>query len=215
MDNMELTLGLTDWRRQMTELYAAVRANSDSEEAWRKWRVARDRLFASHSGSPRSDASAEVPKTLPFFEYGPAYRLLVEMEGLSGQELLSFDLGHQGLMTMLPVGRTRGLEPGLGGELTAYWICGYGGGLFVPFTDSTSGHETFGGGRYLLDGINGADLGMENGRTVLDFNFAYSPACAHSPTWICPLAPPENHLPSAIRAGERLVASKSILKQRA
>ena len=212
---MERALGLTDWRRRMTEIYAGVRANSDAEGAWREWRKRRDQLFASHSQSPQNDSSEEPPKTLPFFEYDPAYRLLVEMEGLSDQDPLSFDLGGEGLMAMLPVGRTSGLGPSLGGELTAYWICGYGGGIFLPFTDTTSGHETFGGGRYLLDGINGADLGMEDSRIVLDFNFAYSPSCAYSSSWICPLAPPENHLPCAIRAGERLTIAGSQLKQRA
>jgi len=38
---------------------------------------------------------------------------------------------------------------------------------------------------------------------VLDFNFAYNPSCAYSPRWACPLAPPENALPVAVRAGER------------
>lgn len=215
MDNMERALGLTDWRRLTTEIYAGVRAKSDPEWAWREWRAKRDQLFASHSQSPRNDSPGDAPKTLPFFDYHPAYRLLVEMEGLPDQDLLSFDLGSDGLMTMLPVGRTSGLVPSFGGELTAYWICGYGGGIFLPFTDTTSGHETFAGGRYLLDGINGADLGMENGRTVLDFNFAYSPSCAHSPTWTCPPAPSENHLPTAIRAGERLAIAGSQLEQRA
>ena len=66
---------------------------------------------------------------------------------------------------------------------------------------------TFGGGRYLLDGIKGADLGMDaGGRAILDFNFAYNPSCAYSARWICPLAPPENELPVAITAGERHAA---------
>ena len=37
------------------------------------------------------------------------------------------------------------------GELSLWWIAAYGGGLFVPFRDATSGHETYGGGRYLTD----------------------------------------------------------------
>ena len=36
---------------------------------------------------------------------------------------------------------------------------GYAGGLFVPFRDATSGSETYGAGRYLLDTVKGADLG--------------------------------------------------------
>ncbi|HZA67517.1 MAG TPA: DUF1684 domain-containing protein [Geminicoccaceae bacterium] len=43
------------------------------------------------------------------------------------------------------------------------------------------------------------------GSAILDFNFAYNPSCAYSARWICPLAPPENTLPVAIHAGERML----------
>jgi hypothetical protein len=90
--------------------------------------------------------------------------------------------------------------------LGAYWVEGYAGGLFVPFRDETSGRDSYGGGRYLLDTIKSADLGSDadSGEVTLDFNYAYHPSCAYDPRWVCPLAPPENRLPLAIRAGERL-----------
>ena len=84
-------------------------------------------------------------------------------------------------------------------------IGGYGGGVFLPFKDATSGRETYGGGRYLLDTIKSADLGTTaHGAVVLDFNFAYNPSCAYDPRWSCPLAPAANQLPAAVRAGERM-----------
>jgi uncharacterized protein (DUF1684 family) len=86
--------------------------------------------------------------------------------------------------------------------LALYWLEGYGGGVFVPFADATSGGQTYGGGRYLLDTVKGADLGERNGRLVLDFNFAYNPSCSYDPRWVCPLSPPENRLAVEIRAGE-------------
>jgi uncharacterized protein (DUF1684 family) len=80
--------------------------------------------------------------------------------------------------------------------------------VFLPFRDASSGRTTFGGGRYLLDTIKGADLGQApDGRLVLDFNFAYNPSCAHADRWICPLAPVENWLPSRINAGEQAPTS--------
>ena len=88
-------------------------------------------------------------------------------------------------------------------RLDLYWLDAYGGGLFVPFGDATSGSETYGAGRYLLDTVKGADLGADDGRLVLDFNVAYNPSCAYDPRWACPLAPPANRLPVAVRAGER------------
>jgi uncharacterized protein len=73
----------------------------------------------------------------------------------------------------------------------------------LPFKDLTSASETYGGGRYLLDTIKHADLGAENGRLVMDFNYAYNPSCAYDPRWHCPLAPAENSLPVRIAAGEK------------
>jgi uncharacterized protein (DUF1684 family) len=86
--------------------------------------------------------------------------------------------------------------------IPAYWIEGYGGGLFLPFRDATNGRDTYGGGRYLYDGIKGADLGARSDNFLLDFNFAYNPSCAYDDRWICPFAPAENWLPIEIRAGE-------------
>ena len=74
---------------------------------------------------------------------------------------------------------------------------GYEDYLFVPFTDLTNGHTSYGGGRYL-------DLRMgqiKNGQLVLDFNRAYNPFCAYSTAYSCPVPPPENRLTVAIEAG--------------
>ena len=54
----------------------------------------------------------------------------------------------------------------------------------------------------LLDTVKGSDLGMEGGRLVLDFNFAYNPSCAYDPAWACPLAPAGNTLSRPLQAGE-------------
>ena len=94
------------------------------------------------------------------------------------------------------------------GELELYWIDVYGGGLFLPFRDATSGTETYGAGRYLLDTIKGADLGGDAAGLVVDFNYAYHPSCVYDPRWSCPLAPVANRLAVPIRAGERLPSTR-------
>ncbi|MDO7884675.1 DUF1684 domain-containing protein [Hymenobacter cheonanensis] len=69
--------------------------------------------------------------------------------------------------------------------------------LFIPFTDLTNGHGSYGGGRYL-------DLRMPPAGVhtmLLDFNCAYNPSCAYSPAYSCPVPPAENRLPVAIPAG--------------
>ena len=192
---------LWDWRRQVADLYARVRAEPDPRTAWTLWRQTRDRLFAHHPETPLEHPAGFTG--LPVFDYDPALRFLIDLHPATGQAL-TLPAGGDGEVALQPFARTAGLTPALGGELTLYWIGGYGGGAFLPFADATSGHETYGGGRYLLDTIKSADLGQADGRTVLDFNFAYHPSCAYSARYACPLSPPGNRLPGAIRAGERL-----------
>ncbi|MBI3505900.1 MAG: DUF1684 domain-containing protein [Proteobacteria bacterium] len=69
--------------------------------------------------------------------------------------------------------------------------------LLVLFHDLTSGKETYGAGRYV------EPERLATGEYILDFNRAYSPYCAFSEHYNCPLPPQENYLKAAIRAGER------------
>ena len=104
--------------------------------------------------------------------------------------------------------------PELRGErlsLEVHWLTGYGGGVFLPFRDATSGKETYGGGRYVLDTVKGADLGEQDARLVLDFNFAYNPSCCYDPRWVCPLARPEP--PAVAVEAEAYAASDSTLRR--
>jgi len=77
--------------------------------------------------------------------------------------------------------------------------------LFIPFTDATSGHESYGGGRY-LEAFPG------KGTTVtLDFNIAYNPYCAYTTGFSCPIPPRENHLAVAVKAGAKAYLTTSHL----
>ena len=194
------TLALTDWRRRVAVMYAHVRAATEPDSAWLAWREERDRLFREHTQSPvrgRRTFSA-----LPFFAYDEGLRFETELRPCEGADVC-WPAGVDGEVVGAPFSQTVGLKARVGAELTLFWLRGYGGGVFLPFADETNGTSTYGGGRYLLDGIKGADLGMSNGRLIIDFNFAYNPSCAYSPDWLCPLAPAENRLPSAVSAGER------------
>ncbi len=72
--------------------------------------------------------------------------------------------------------------------------------LFIPFTDATSGEETYESGRYIDLEIKD----IKNDKILIDFNKAYNPYCAYvSGKFNCPIPPAENRLPVAIRAGEK------------
>jgi len=72
------------------------------------------------------------------------------------------------------------------------------GRYFLPFTDATSGTETYAGGRYL------DPKPKPNGDLTVDFNYAYNPYCAYGDGWSCPIPPAENALSEPLRAGEML-----------
>lgn len=75
----------------------------------------------------------------------------------------------------------------------------YADHLFIPFTDMTSGEESYENGRYIDLSI--ADV--ESGHFTIDFNKAYNPYCAYvSDLYNCPIPPKENHLSIKIKAGE-------------
>lgn len=201
-------LALADWRRRINALYTKVRALGAGHEAWMHWHQTRSALFKHHPMSPLPADTRSAFETIAVFDYDPALRFEVETEAMDGSAE-TVDVGADGTLTRSPLVRTSGLGAALGAELTIYWIGGYGGGLFLPFTDASSGAQTYGGGRYLLDAIKGADLGQtSDGKLILDFNFAYNPSCALNDAYICPLAPPENRLPRAVLGGEMLLPTE-------
>jgi uncharacterized protein (DUF1684 family) len=71
--------------------------------------------------------------------------------------------------------------------------------LFIPFTDGTTGIETYGAGRY-LDFTLGD---IQDSVLRIDFNKAYNPFCAYTTGYDCPIPPAENALQVSIRAGEK------------
>jgi hypothetical protein len=182
-------LDLLDWKRRIFAVYAEVRA-AEPPAGWERWKAVREQLFRDHPQSPSPGY-----KSLAYFEYDPAFRFLADVESAE-EEAIEID--------GFPFRRFAVARFELG-ALDLYWLEGYGGGLFLPFADATRGTETYGAGRYLLDTVKGADLGMEDGGLVLDFNFAYNPSCFYDDKWACPLTPPANRVSMPIRAGERLL----------
>jgi uncharacterized protein (DUF1684 family) len=195
---------LAHWRRTVAEAYTAVRrsAPADPAGAWTTFRAARDTLFRDHPQTPLSGAALETFHGLDYFPYDPRWRLTGRLSRDVTADTFPLELPDDGRIHYTRVARAHFNVDGQAAHLSLFWIEGYGGGLFLPFTDATCSAECYGGGRYLYDTIKGADLGVSATEIVLDFNFAYNPSCAYDSRWVCPLAPRENRLPFAVRAGE-------------
>jgi len=195
-----VTLSLLGWRRQVAALYGAARAARDPETGWRSWCDGRDELFAGHPDSPLDEAARASFRGLPYAPYDAGLRFEAELQPAAAAQVEiptatdgTVRLGRIGTVTLGDVGR-----------LDVWWLAGYGGGVFLPLRDGSAGRTTYGGGRYLLDTVKGADLGGDDARLVVDLNFAYHPSCTYDPRWSCPLAPEGNRVPVTVAAGEQM-----------
>jgi len=204
-------LAVADWRRRTGALYSEVRAATDLTAAHDYWRRARDELFAHHPASPLLPADRDAFTGLRVKPYDPAWRFECVIQDAEAQRL-DVETGTDGVVPFERLGLVE--VPGVG-TLDVWRLASYGGGLFVPVRDALSRAPggTYGGGRYLLDTVKGADLG--GGRApwslVFDFNFAYNPSCAYDPASACPLAPAGNVVDVEIAVGERYGDGRLVL----
>ena len=201
-------LDLLDWKRTISDLYSFIRHAPAADAAWERWRRVRDRLYAVHPQSPVPPDARAGFDGCPFYDYDPAFRTVARIEDREPEQR-GIAVSTGGTFAFTRIGVARFSLAGAEHELELSWNEGYGGGIFLAFSDETTGRTTYGGGRYLIDTVKGADLGFDGDtRTVvLDFNFAYNPSCSYDPTWACPLAPAANRLPLAVTAGERLAGT--------
>jgi len=195
-------LDLVDWRRRVGDLYRI-----HSPDAIVRFREQRDELFRSHPQSPIEPDERASFEGLRYFPHDPAFRVQAHFEPADGSELLIDTGGDDGAVRYRRAGHLDFQLNDQPCRLTVLSLVQYAGGLFVPFRDTTSRHETYGAGRYLFDTAKDTDglvLEITPGSldVMIDFNYAYNASCAYSPRWACPLAPPENFLTVPVKAGE-------------
>lgn len=195
-------LELASWRREISELYAAVRAEDDPQRGHALWRRRRDELFRSHPQSPLRPGDPLRASGLPCWPYDPGLRFELPLLP-AGPEMSLPVPTSDGVIPMARIGCVR-LPAPLDATVEVWWLRQYAGGLLLPLRDGTAGRSSYGGGRYALDTAKGADLGGRDGRLIVDLNFLYHPSCRYNDAWQCPLAPPGNTIGAPVAAGERL-----------
>jgi uncharacterized protein len=186
-------LQLADFRAATARMYLA-------ETDLAGFRADRDELFGTHPQSPIADRDRF--RGLRYF--APDATAVAEVELRPAEGSIDIDTGGEDGV----VHYTRaGILDTPWGELSLWWIAAYGGGLFLPVRDGTSGTASYGGGRYLTDTVKGTHgRGVQllgDSRVRLDMNYLYNPSCAYDDRWLCPLAPPDNRVTARIAAGEQ------------
>jgi uncharacterized protein (DUF1684 family) len=196
-------LELADWRREVSGLYAAVRAEKGPERGHELWRAGREELFRMHPQSPVPPEDPLRESGVPYWPYDPALRFELPLVRPQEPLALSIPTDGDGSTAMRLVGRVR-LPAPFDATLDVWWLRQYAGGLFLPVRDGTAGAESYGGGRYLLDTAKGADLGGTADSLVVDLKTLYHPSCRYDARWQCPLAPRGNTIRARVEAGERM-----------
>lgn len=161
-------------------------------------RQAKDEAFRSSSSSPLSEQKRASFTGLRYFDPDESYVVEATFTPTSTGDTIIMQTSTEELRKAVRAGWFSFTLKGGTHRLAAYTFAGNeGASFFVPFTDKTTGRETYSAGRYL-------DVPKVDGSAyVIDFNEAYNPYCAYSDRFSCPLVPRENNLDVAIRAGEK------------
>ncbi len=164
-----------------------------------EFRAEKDAFFRASDQSPLTLEQQESFEGLAYFPEDPAYTVIATLEPADDAAPVTMVTSKGSVQTFLRVGRLHFTIDGQPAELTLFQDS-EGQSLFLPFSDATSGAETYSAGRY----VEVEALGKRGGeqRVGIDFNLAYNPYCAYNEDWVCPVPPAENHLGVAIRAGE-------------
>ena len=163
------------------------------------FRAAKDESF-KQPDSPVPAASQPSVLPLAYFPPAIAYKVPAALRVNTGEPPIEMLTSTGQKRMMQRVGRLEFSLKGQSLSLGAYVEAGSSSmdRLFVPFTDLTSGSETYPAGRYL-------DLDRTpTGIYIVDFNRAYNPYCYYNATYDCPYPPRENRLAVPVRAGERM-----------
>ena len=179
---------------------AAPNATSYIESIVEK-RLEKDQFFlenSSESPVPVNQQDEFLP--LNYFPVNPALRVPAAIRVADKQPIFEMPTSTGTLREMRQVGTLEFLLKGQTMTLGAFVDANQSALelLFVPFSDLTTGTETYEAGRYL--DIERTATGIY----VVDFNEAYSPYCAYNATYECPYPPASNRLKVRIEAGERL-----------
>ncbi len=163
----------------------------------------KDRFMSEHPESPFVDAHVPGFTGLRYFPPDASYRVTAVLERVDPPEYAYLRTNRDNQAEMRLIGHLRFALGARALSLRVYHASGSAStSVFVPFRDRTSGHDSYGPGRYLTIDLNETD------RYDLDFNRAFNPYSAYTDAFECSFPPTENDLPLPIRAGEKVWAAE-------
>lgn len=157
--------------------------------------------YADKEKSPLTDEDFKTFKSLDFYPINQKFIVEAKFIRTKKEKVFKMKTSTSRLPEYKKYGELHFTIDGVDCKLNVYQNIdlikkpGFDDYLFLPFSDLTSGKETYIGGRYV-------DLRIQKGTTwKIDFNKAYNPYCAYNYEYSCPIVPLENDLNIAILAG--------------
>lgn len=157
--------------------------------------------FADATKSPLTEEDRMVFKTLEFFPIDSSFIVEAKFTKFKNEKAFAMKTSTDRTPMYIKYGEISFLIKGENFKLIVYQnlellkLKEHKKHLFLPFSDLTSGDETYVGGRYI-------DLEIPKGKIIIvDFNKAYNPYCAYNYKYSCPIVPLENDLLTYIKAG--------------
>lgn len=182
-------MNITEWRNMIIEE-----------------RKQKDLFFLYDYNSPITAEHQRFFEGLDYYPPDPDYLFLLELHEHKERKILKIEDTKGYVREFDKWGEFRFKIAGKECTLQAYKDNPQDNSLFIPFRDKTSGHETYGAGRYI--DLNRGKHYTNEGKWILDFNKAYNPWCAYSEDYACPFIDPENWLQVPIYAGEKTIQLK-------
>jgi len=173
-------------------------------------RAQKNEFFRGGADSPVKPADYDKFLPISYFDVDPAYAPPGTLKLIEPRTPLVMPTSTGKQRDMERVGYLEFTLKGQTMRLTAFAEAGEPtvSRLFIPFSDLTSGTETYQAGRYM-------DVDPQSsGVYIVDFNAAYHPYCYYNAEYDCPFPPRENRLQTPVRAGERLRASEILAPKR-
>jgi uncharacterized protein (DUF1684 family) len=204
LEKCESKLSTKNTKNTKNQYFAVYRQNKKErismKEEIESFRVEKDNFFKNSSQSPLEEEDKKKFSGLKYFPVDLKYRFVIELKKYDKPENLTIVTSTGEERPAFKIGYFEFEIDGKKFKLQAYKFVDrktpddY---VFVPFTDLTTGKETYEAGRYL-------DLHKDDyGKYILDFNLAYNPYCEYNEHYSCPIPPKENRLDVAIKSGEK------------
>lgn len=182
-------------------LQIVVAQTKFSEQKAKQFQTTINSEYANAKTSPLMAEDLKTFKTLDFFPISKKYFVSAKLVKAKGEKSFEMKTSTARKPKYIKYGTVYFEIDGKKMQLNVYRDVElskkpeYKDHLFLPFSDLTSGKETYIGGKYI-------DLKIPKGNSIaIDFNQSYNPYCAYNPNYSCPLVPLENDLKIAIKAG--------------